>query len=252
MEREILFGDHLRLPEASFSSSCELELLRLLRDVDLAVLEKHQSWRSQLDDAAAARRRSEAELEQARRELRTSRDEIDQLRDHIGYLESAQADLVSKYEKRLADLRGDVLKIKKRYGELKTQPESQAMPDFWRVRASDLEKELVELRREAASLKGVNGDTDSRERELRRVIAEKDGVIDRLTETVTQLTKRVRHAEGVKSTPPDWGDKGCQMVDEFLDAFEGHREKNIEGLRRKIRGHVKEVTAKFEHDRKTM
>lgn len=275
MEREILFGDRLHLPSGGGGSSCELELLRLLRDVDLAVLEKHQRWKSRLADADDALARRDAELKQTKLDLAASRAEASQLRDHVAYLESLEGDLVAKYDRRVGELKEDVSRIKKRYGDLKAASTAAAAAgqvpsasssdaaDFWRNRAVELEKEVASLReRERTGREDRAEKGSSKERELERVVSEKDGVIDRLTDKVTQLTKRLRQVEssagapvaspaaaGVRTNswdPPD-------LVEQYLKTCQDDRAlKNASELRSKIERHMQEFTARMEQDKRTL
>lgn len=263
-EREILFGDRLQLPSGG-SSSCELELLRLLRDVDLAFLERHQRWKARLDEAEDALARRDAELKQTKLDLASSREEVAQLRDHVGYLESFQNDLVAKYDRRIGELKEDVRRIKKRCCDLKAAsnipdghlhraPSSAAASspeeDFWRARAIALEKEVARLRDGEAPQRA-----SEKERELEKLVSEKDGVIDRLTDRVTQLTKRLRQAESsehkagtVRSDkePPD-------LVEQYLSTLEVDRVlENASELRTRIKRHMHEFTAKIEQDKRTI
>lgn len=262
MEREILFGDRLQLPSGGSSSSCELELLRLLRDVDLAFLEKHQRWKARLDEAEDALARRDAELKQAKLELTSSREEAAQLRDHVGYLESFQKDLVAKYDRRIGELKEDVSRIKKRYCDLKAAsnipsdaphlPSSEEEDGFWKARAIALEKELARLR------EGEAQRASAKESGLEKLVAEKDGVIDRLTDRVTQLTKRLRQAESAQPKaavggtfrsdrePPD-------LVEQYLSTLrdDGVLENAAE-LRSRIKRHMHEFTAKIEQDKRTV
>lgn len=265
-EREILFGDRLQLPSGG-SSSCELELLRLLRDVDLAFLERHQRWKARLDEAEDALARRDAELKQTKLDLASSREEVAQLRDHVGYLESFQNDLVAKYDRRIGELKEDVSRIKKRYCDLKAAssnipevhlhraPSSAAAAsspeeDFWKARAIALEKEVARLRDGEEKQRG-----STKERELEKLVTEKDGVIDRLTDRVTQLTKRLRQAESsepkagtVRSDrePPD-------LVEQYLSTLQVDRVlENASELRTRIKRHMHEFTAKIEQDKRTI
>lgn len=257
-----MFGDRLQLPSGGASSSCELELLRLLRDVDLAFLEKHQRWKARLDEAEDALGRRDAELKQAKLELSSSREEAAQLRDHVGYLESFQKDLVAKYDRRIGELKEDVSRIKKRYCDLKAAsnipdahlhraPSSEEEEGFWKARAIALEKELARLR------DGEAQRASAKERELEKLVSEKDGVIDRLTDRVTQLTKRLRQAESsepkaaagavrLDREPPD-------LVEQYLSTLrdDGVLENAAE-LRSKIKRHMHEFTAKIEQDKRTI
>lgn len=254
-----MFGDRLQLPSGGAFSSCELELLRLLRDVDLAFLEKHQRGKVRLDEAEDALGRRDAELKHVKLELSSSREEVAQLRDHVGYLESFQKDLVANYERRIGELKEDVSRIK-RCCDLKAAsnipdahlhraPSSEEEEGFWKARAIALEKELARLR------DGEAQRASAKERELEKLVSEKDGVIDRLTDRVTQLTKRLRQAESsepkaaavrLDREPPD-------LVEEYLSALrdDGVLENAAE-LRSKIKRHMHEFTAKIEQDKRTI
>lgn len=248
-------------------STCELELLRLLRDVDLAVLEKHQTWKSRLDAATSAIRQKDAELEQTREELRLCREEIDQLRDHIAGLETFQGDLVSKYDRRLGELRHVVGKLKQRCCEAKpdapVRDEGALAPEieFWRSKSLELERQVGELEHrleEVSRNRAPHEDQPNvkREQQLSKTVAEKDRVIDRLTEKVTELTKRLRHLEeeAVKSKHPlNCGGGSGDFVDDFLRVFQRNRSRDdAADLRRKIKEHMEDVTVKFEQDRRAL
>ncbi|KAH6926885.1 hypothetical protein HPB50_022654 [Hyalomma asiaticum] len=284
MEREILFGDRLHLPSGGGSSSCELELLKLLRDVDLAVLEKHRRWKSRLADADDALERREAELKQAKLDLAASREETSQLRERVAYLESVQGDLVAKYDRRIGELKEDVSRIKKRYGDLKAaaaassaacggcrdcQSRGARAPstlssdaaDFWRNRAIELEKEVASLRERGRTCrddKAPKSSSTSRERELERAVTEKDGVIDRLTDKVTQLTKRLRQVESAAPKAPAAGVRTSgwdspDLVEQYLGTCQDDKAlKNAAELRSKIERHMQEFTARMEQDKRTM
>ncbi|XP_077522675.1 uncharacterized protein LOC144133451 [Amblyomma americanum] len=281
MEREILFGDHLRLPSGSKTSSCELELLRLLRDVDLAVLEKHQRWKAKLGEAEDVLAKRDAELKQTKHELASCREEVSQLRDHVAYLEAFQADLVSKYDRRIAELKEDVSRIKKRYGDLKaaaggghdgraTSTSADDAVDFWKNRVAELEREVARLRRrEVATDREVRSAASKQREELERLVSDKDGVIDRLTDKIAELTKRLRQVESAAATstktaapsapvvtpagglrmnwdPPD-------LVEQYLGTFQDDKMlKNATELRNKIEQHMHEFTAKIEQDKRTL
>ncbi|XP_037575326.1 centrosomal protein of 63 kDa [Dermacentor silvarum] len=263
MEREILFGDRLHLPSGGGGSSCELELLRLLRDVDLAVLERHQRWKSRLADADDALARRDAELKQTKLDLAASRAEASQLRDRVAYLESLEGDLVAKYDRRIGELKEDVSRIKKRYGDLKASASSSDAADFWRNRAVELEKEVASLReRERTSREDRAEKGPTKVRELERVVSEKDGVIDRLTDKVTQLTKRLRQVEssaGAPVAPPAAAGVGTNswdppdLVEQYLKTCQDDRAlKNASELRSKIERHMQEFTARMEQDKRTL
>ncbi|XP_037274236.2 uncharacterized protein LOC119166946 [Rhipicephalus microplus] len=276
MEREILFGDRLHLPSGGGGSSCEVELLKLLRDVDLAVLEKHRRWKTRLADAEDALERREAELTRTKQDLASSREEASQLRDRVAHLEALQADLVAKYDRRIGELKEDVSRIKKRYGDLKStaavggcrdcqsrgaRAASSEAADFWRNRAVELEKEVASLRERACrdDRAARSGSTASRERDLERVVSEKDGVIDRLTDKVTQLTKRLRQVENASAaataTPAaavgSWDSP--DLVEEYLRTCRDDKaQKNAAELRTKIERHMQEFTARMEQDKRTL
>lgn len=279
MEREILFGDRLHLPSGGGGSSCELELLRLLRDVDLAVLERHQRWKSRLADADDALARRDAELKQTKLDLAASRAEASQLRDRVAYLESLEGDLVAKYDRRIGELKEDVSRIKKRYGDLKAASTAAAAggsghgrvpsasssdaADFWRNRAVELEKEVASLReRERTGREDRAEKGPTKVRELERVVSEKDGVIDRLTDKVTQLTKRLRQVEssaGAPVAPPAAAGVGTNswdppdLVEQYLKTCQDDRAlKNASELRSKIERHMQEFTARMEQDKRTL
>lgn len=287
MEREILFGDHLHLPSGGKTSSCELELLRLLRDVDLAVLEKHQRWKAKLGEADDALAKRDAELKQAKLELASCREEVSQLRDHVAYLEAFQADLVNKYDRRIAELKDDVSRIKKRYGDLKAaavggrdgratslsaDDAASVAVDFWRNRVAELENEVARLRRrQMATDREVRSSASKQREELERLVSDKDGVIDRLTDKIAELTKRLRQVESSNGTatttttaatsapamtpaggfrmnwdPPD-------LVEQYLGTFQDDKmRKNAAELRSKIEQHMHEFTAKIEQDKRTL
>lgn len=272
-----MFGDRLHLPSGGGGSSCEVELLKLLRDVDLAVLEKHRRWKTRLADAEDALERREAELKRAKQDLASSREEVSQLRDRVAYLESLQGDLVAKYDRRIGELKEDVSRIKKRYGDLKAaaavggcrdcQSRGARAPsassdaaDFWRNRAVELEKEVASLReRTCRDDRAPKSISTSRERDLERVVSEKDGVIDRLTDKVTQLTKRLRQVESAAAavtTPAAAGVRSWDspnVVEEYLRTCQDDRAlKNAAELRTKIERHMQEFTARMEQDKRTL
>ncbi|XP_050036465.1 uncharacterized protein [Dermacentor andersoni] len=279
MEREILFGDRIHLPNGGGGSSCELELLRLLRDVDLAVLERHQRWKARLADADDALARRDAELKQTKLDLAASRAEASQLRDRVAYLESLQGDLVGKYDRRIGELKEDVSRIKKRYGDLKAastavgghdchayarvpSASSSDAADFWRSRAVELEKEVASLReRERTSREAREQKNSTKELELERIVSEKDGVIDRLTDKVTQLTKRLRQVESSAGAPVTTPTAGVRtnswdppdLVEQYLRTCQDDRAlKNASELRNKIERHMQEFTARMEQDKRTL
>ncbi|KAH7942236.1 hypothetical protein HPB49_022262 [Dermacentor silvarum] len=261
MEREILFGDRLHLPSGGGGSSCELELLRLLRDVDLAVLERHQRWKSRLADADDALARRDAELKQTKLDLAASRAEASQLRDRVAYLESLEGDLVAKYDRRIGRLDG-CRRRGQRPWRVPSASSSDAA-DFWRNRAVELEKEVASLReRERTSREDRAEKGPTKVRELERVVSEKDGVIDRLTDKVTQLTKRLRQVEssaGAPVAPPAAAGVGTNswdppdLVEQYLKTCQDDRAlKNASELRSKIERHMQEFTARMEQDKRTL
>lgn len=271
-----MFGDRLHLPSGGGGSSCEVELLKLLRDVDLAVLEKHRRWKTRLADAEDVLERREAELTRTKQDLASSREEVSQLRDRVAHLEALQADLVAKYDRRIGELKEDVSRIKKRYGDLKAaaavggcrdchsrgaRAASSEAADFWRNRAVELEKEVASLRERACrdDRAARSGSTTSRERDLERVVSEKDGVIDRLTDKVTQLTKRLRQVENASAaaTTPATAAVGSwdspDLVEEYLRTCRDDKaQKNAAELRTKIERHMQEFTARMEQDKRTL
>uniref|UniRef100_A0A2R5LHA5 Putative centrosomal protein of 63 kDa n=1 Tax=Ornithodoros turicata TaxID=34597 RepID=A0A2R5LHA5_9ACAR len=254
MEREVLFGNSVRLPSADIPSSCELELLKLLREVDMAFLEKHRMWRSKHEKAEALLRQKDTELQQAR-------EEISQLTNQIQCLETFQGDMVNKYDKRIADLKNDVVKIKKRYQSLRSAADNRCTSEeevhdaellereaqLWRSRAVELEKQLRQ----------VEDDVEARLRELyeekiRSAVADKEGVIDRLSEKVLELTKTVRELE-ISRTGFQFLEDGEGLVEEALRTFEKRRSHiESEELDSRIRGHMQELMSKLNSDREAL
>lgn len=243
MEREFLFGNSLRLPSGGLPSSCELELLKLLREVDLAFLEKQRTLRAKQEKAEAVIKQRDAELQQAR-------EEISQLRDQIQYLESFQGDLVNKYDKRIGDLKNDVVKIKKRYCSLKSTSERGALQDeveIWKAKAAELDKQLKQVVDDVGPRL-----REQREQKMKTAVAEKEAVIDRLSERVLELTRRVRELESTQSST-DFMQDGEKLIEEAMRTFELRRsEIESQQLHRRIRGHIKDMMAKFKSDRDSL
>ncbi|KAL3205208.1 hypothetical protein MRX96_011111 [Rhipicephalus microplus] len=254
MEREILFGDRLHLPSGGGGSSCEVELLKLLRDVDLAVLEKHRRWKTRLADAEDALERREAELTRTKQDLATSREG-----------RCRNCGTASRTSRRCRPIWWP--NMTGRIGELKedsrgARAASSEAADFWRNRAVELEKEVASLRERACrdDRAARSGSTASRERDLERVVSEKDGVIDRLTDKVTQLTKRLRQVENASAaatTPATAAAVGSwdspDLVEEYLRTCRDDKaQKNAAELRTKIERHMQEFTARMEQDKRTL
>ncbi|KAL1414751.1 hypothetical protein MTO96_007222 [Rhipicephalus appendiculatus] len=132
--------------------------------------------------------------------------------------------------------------------------------DFWRNRAVELEKEVASLReRTCRDNRAPKSSGTSRERDLERVVSEKDGVIDRLTDKVTQLTKRLRQVESAAAavtTPAVAGVRGWDspdLVEEYLRTCRDDKaQKNAAELRSKIERHMQEFTARMEQDKRTL
>lgn len=250
MEREVLFGNCVRLPSGDVASSCEAELLKLLHEVDIAFLENHKVWRTKYEKAEAVARQKDSELRQAR-------EEIIQLTKQIEYLETVQSDIVDKYDKRIADLKNDVVKIKKRYQSLKvdnnrcnSEKELDLLEkevELWKSRVMELEKQLRQ----------VEDDVEIRMRELyddkiKSAIADKERMIDRLNEKVLELTKIARlHQErclGLESLGNE-----DQLVAEAMKTFV-KRPYRLDGqeLHRQIQGHMQELMNRLQSERKTL
>ncbi|KAI1889297.1 hypothetical protein AGOR_G00177710 [Albula goreensis] len=103
---------------SSVLTSCEPELLELMRQIDIMVAHKRSEWEAEMQTLEGKLRTREEELESVRDHAQSKNAEISALRQQLEDMQSGRQETITKYEEQLHHLRDELSKLKRSYEKL--------------------------------------------------------------------------------------------------------------------------------------
>ncbi|KAJ8279438.1 hypothetical protein COCON_G00065040 [Conger conger] len=127
---------------SSVLSSCEPELLELMRQIDIMVAHKRSEWETEMRAVEASLQTREEELKSAREFAESKNTEVSILRQQLEDTQAGRKEAIAKYEEQLRQMRDELSRLKRSYEKLQRKQLKEA-----REGAKSREEDRTELTR---------------------------------------------------------------------------------------------------------
>ncbi|KAJ8418636.1 hypothetical protein AAFF_G00001350 [Aldrovandia affinis] len=126
MDMEAFLGTLQDHDVSSVLTSCEPELLELMRQIDIMVAHKRSEWEAEMQALEVKLRTREEELESARDTVQSKNTEASVLRQQLEDTQTGRQETITKYEEQLQHVRDELSKLKRSYEKLQRKQLKEA------------------------------------------------------------------------------------------------------------------------------